>query len=703
MSALDKLLKRNTPENHVPADVKRICAMPTKVEPTEQLIEELSDFFLTPYVRNLGISLRPKQADAIVQFMATKGLFAPIGAGGGKTLVSLLLAHIGHSDLRLRKIMLIVPSALVSKLVDLELAEYRKWADFSFPVHVIAGRPTKTRKQIALSNRPGLYIYSYSMLSQPDAHEILSAVAPDMLILDEAHMVSNYKAARTHRLMTDYVDKAHPIFCAMSGTMTRKKLMDYFSLVRASLKGNSFLPSSHSLVSDWGAVIDAGSQCMDYVPRPAMSGLDHVYKWANRQFPGQITDPVDRASGLRKAFALRMKTTPGVVSSDDIDCEASLMFHNRPIYKKKEDVEDLPEYQHLTELIDQVQEAKTTPGGEPIDHAIHTYKWMTELTMGFYNELYWPDIETVARRRDITATTAARLLEYSREHLSATQEYQKALRDWFKDNRMPELDTPLLVGNSMYHHGHKYVGAHLYEKWKERRDLNYKYEDHPKHDEFMKLFNGEILDRDSRAIRIWDYKIKAAVDFAEKFIEQAHKKASDGKGLILWYYHDEVGRWLAEMCHERGLEYEHCMAGNRGAAILMDVENSKGKILICSLGSHGTGRNMQYQHTQYYVEWYRSATTAEQAIARQHRLGQEADSVTCVTCHTTEFDQMNFASTLNDVLYQHQAMGTTMRMIMASYEPRPRIFPYHVIRERGIMTTHQPDREMLRKMEVMFI
>ena len=671
---LAQILSDSKSRYHISPEVKRICDMPLKCEVSEDLIQALSENYLQPEIRAQGIALRPSQADGLIQFAAADGLFAPIGAGGGKTLLSLLLAHIGHAEMGLKKIMLLVPAQLVGKLLDHELSYYRKWINLSFSVHCLAGRPKSRRLHIARSNRPGLYIYSYSMLSCPDAEDVLSLVAPEMIIADEAHCIAG-QSARADRF-SRYMDFAQPIFVPMSGTMTSKRISDYANLARAALKTNNFLPTSNMLTNDWGAVLDADTNYMDRVPAGVSGGLDYVYGWALNSAPANtITYPAITASGLRQAYCYRMATTPGVSVSSVLDCEASLLIHNKPTTMPEED----PAIVQLKKHMDVVDELMIAPNGDEISHAFHTFKWQSELTVGFYNELYWPTVGIVAKKAEISDHDALDLLSRSQMHFEAHQQYNRDLRKWIGYNAKKGLDTPMLIGNSMYNHGAEAVGEPLYASWSHMKSLD---------------FDGRI-ERISRAVRVCDFKIKAAASFAKEYRKEFQK------GMLFWYNHQEIGRWLFEVFSAEGLDPLLCEAGDAAAKIFLDEEACKGRIILATYNSHGTGRNLQFFDTQYFVEWPRPAKTAEQVIAREHRLGQKSDEVTCITNMSTDFDYMCFAATLNDALYIHQSNGTPQRLILSAYEPRPRIFPPHVLRERGFTLVYDLNNDLLHKLEAM--
>ena len=184
-------------------------------------------------------------------------------------------------------------------------------------------------------------------------------------------------------------------------------------------------------------------------------------------------------------------------------------------------------------------------------------------------------------------------------------------------------------------------------------------------------------ERDSRAIRVCDWKIAHLVEHAKM-----HRDGNPDKGIIFWIHHQEVGAWLVEALGAAGLRgVTHAKAGDNEK--ILDPRVSK-NIVVASIDAHGTGKNLQAFEHMAVVQWPRSARVAEQLIGRLHRRGQQADELVIRTCNTLPFDQMNFAACLNDALYIHQSTGDRQKLIYASYDPVPKIFPHHVMVANGL-------------------
>jgi hypothetical protein len=94
-----------------------------------------------------------------------------------------------------------------------------------------------------------------------------------------------------------------------------------------------------------------------------------------------------------------------------------------------------------------------------------------------------------------------------------------------------------------------------------------------------------------------------------------------------------------------------------------------------------------------FLQWPRSAKQAEQVLGRQHRNGQKKKAIMAQTIVCDPWDDLNFAATLNDALYIHQSMGAGQKLIYANYDPLPKVFPSHVLDERGAETMASLGRE----------
>lgn len=659
------------------AEISRVISLPCVRPMDEHEIECFNRDHIQAQYFEKGFRLFNTQAEAVSAYELFGGLFAPIGVGWGKTLITLMVANAAYAK-GLQRMLLLVPPEVTAQLVETDIPWARSRVAINYPIHVLGGRPMDYRRSLCNSKRKGLYIMPYSLLSTKDTSDNLAAMQPELLIADEAHKLAKASAARTRRvihMLEDAKKRGKPMeMVLLSGTITKKSIKDYYHLIVPCLKNNCPLPLSGMMANDWAALVDAQASSADSPPA-ATTPIIPLVQWARKHFPDLKGGfPMD-VQGFRAAYKHRLNTAPGVVSSGDAQIGTSLILANRPV----EGYEANPGWKELKRLMDQVTNMWLTPNGDEIEHAIHTWKWLNELSTGFYNELTWPTPAKLAEKRRLPEKDAEEILTHARIHHTSGQMYAKLLRDFLMNSSRPGLDTPFLVGQDMMRNAAKHVPATMYTAWREWKDLD---------------FEGRP-ERDSRAVRVCDYKIKAAVAWAKAM------RAEEGKGragAIVWYYHQEVGTWLAEEMRLAGLDTLHCPAGDRGNADILNPAH-KHKIVVASYTAHGTGKNLQHFQEQYFVQWPRDASVAEQTLGRTHRNGQLADELTVHTNQTLLFDQLNFAACLNDSLYIHQSTGNRQKLIYASYDPLPKIFPPAVLYQRGLETTKLDDRQeqMLRE------
>lgn len=660
-SILDRLTKRadafTQARIEVP-DIERICALPIIPHLKRSEIETFCREYVLAEPFDRGFRLFENQCRALLEYIAYKGLLGPIGVGKGKTLISVKIPDIAWRK-GLRKILLLVPSSVYGQLTRNDLQWIRQHVAIQVPFHGLGSLSSKGRLALAYSGRKGCYILPYSCLSTQDSVEVLRAVGPECIVLDEAHLVKNAAAARTKRLR-EYVRQSEQRgneveLVALSGTITNKSILDYHHLIGSALRQLSPLPISPIIANEWATVLDADADMATGDTGP----IEPLVAWARRNFP-KANIPFGLA-GFRSAYRLRLTTAPGVVATSDSSLKTSLTLCTRAV-KRYEEHKDWAE---LNRLMTQVIDEWTTPTGDEIDHAIHTFKWLYELTSGFYNRLSWPEPDVLATRTETTVKRATRMLSLAMEHHEVAQEYARELRAWLRTSSRPGLDTPMTVGKSMSKDGDSWVTKKLYDIWLAKKELEH---------EFKTKFSARrMMSRDSDPVRVCSFKIDQMVNWVTK---------TDPKGAIIWVYHTDLGTWAFDALKEAGVDPLHCIAGEHSNRVIRDHKNGD-RIIVASMSAHGTGKNLQHFQHSYFLQWPRSATLAEQVLGRMHRTGQKADELNPRLNNTTEFDVLNFAACLNDALYNQQTTGNRQRLIYCAYDPLPAVFPVAVLRERG--------------------
>ena len=475
----------------------------------------------------------------------------------------------------------------------------------------------------------------------------------------------------------------------MSGTITNKSLDDYHHLITWALRDGSPVPHAHTTAMAWGTLIDSGSE---YVNEHQAGPLRPLVRWAASSF--QDKGPFkDTISDFRRAFKLRLMSAPGVVCTGDAEIGTSLMIEKCDTVR--------PAGHQLVEFMRQVQEEFITPNGDEIDHAFHTYKWLSELTAGFYNLLLWPEPEQIAKKLGGDLSRAEEAIELGQEYHHHHQAWAKQVRIFCEDAPLG-IDTPMEVAKRINEQARRedkkiqkaeaLMGLIYEESISFPEELTEPYWAMKEIERESNERFGFLVERLGQVCRVDDYKIKTAIEWAKKI------QVDQGEGCILWYYHNAVGDWLRDMAQEVGLDVLYAYAGENEEII--DPANA-GKVVIASMGAHGTGKNLQHFGEQCFVQWPRHAPLAEQVLGRTHRTGQQRDELVARRFDAGSFDSVNFAACLNDAVYIHQSTGQRQKLVFARYEPLPSVFSPEFLREQGA-DPKMLNREQRLMMETLF-
>lgn len=641
MSSLEAFLNSKAQLSPVSQrEIARICCLPVPEKLTLEEKERFHKQNSNVMAYQKGFRFLEPQMEAIAQYNKYKKGFFPIGVGWGKTLICEIIASLAYED-GIDKIMLLIPPNVYTQFMRRDIPWARNKVPITVPFHGLGAKSKRQRYAIANSGRRGCYVVPYSVLSREDARSIVEAIEPKLVICDEAHYLKNPKAARTKRLLAFIKDRSVAGVC-LSGTITDKSIRNYHHLIRWCLGEHCPLPHSPITAGEWSLIIDA-----DAAPSASQTGpIMPLVHWARANFPNEEI-PLG-ISGFRHAYRLRLTNCPGVTVTGDQEIGTSLTFHNIPSPYEMG--------QECKELIRQVEDDYITPNGDPIDHAIHTWRHLYALNHGFWHKLYWPAPEVFARNHKCAIVEAERRIQEGKDHHEAHNEYTKALRSWLSNTNRAGLDTPMLVGQYMEQHKGKGLPYELYHLWKTAKELE---------------IDGMAV-RYKEPIYVDDFKVKAAVDWAKDHPRKA----------IIWYYYDGLGRWLISELQKAGIDAHWCPAGREHNDYIMNPA-AAGRVVVASMSAHGTGKNLQHFQHVYYAQWPRSAIMAEQSIGRVHRKGQEADEILADQCLTTQWDRLNLAACLNDALYISQSTGQRQKVIYGNYDPLPEVYPSEFLRERG--------------------
>lgn len=379
-------------------EFRRILELPVH-DPPQEHWDNVADLITEHTKTPQGtMRLKPIQGQMCAEAYDAGGLFAMAPVGSGKTLPSLLIPSLLGA---VRPILLVKASLRAKTISD------QRYYGEHFRIH------------------DGIRLLSYDMLSQPHAQDILLDLNPDMIIADEAQALKNMSAARTRRFLRFMNIAARNgsriKFIALSGTMTRRALKDYWHLMcLAHPAGGSPLPYREAVLERWGMALDAK---VDEFRRVAPGVLLQLADG----FGVDAGEPLVRArAGLHR----RMVSTLGVVSMEASSCDKPLTLHGCK----------LPLPNKIAAAMHHLRTTFETPCGDECDSTLEVWRHARELACGFYS-VWDPE---------------------------APKPWLEARKDWHRFVRRvlarddPKLDSPFLIAK-------EYADHPLHRAWEEIR------------------------------------------------------------------------------------------------------------------------------------------------------------------------------------------------------------------------------------------
>lgn len=640
-------------------DMKRIVELPVVQRPNQEWATVYSPTIVRPdaplNADGSRFALKVEQAWALHAYRTYGGLIAPIAVGGGKTLVTLAIAQAAIWERRHKRVLLLVPNDAIIQLVEKDIPWAKKRIRMDYSWHLIAGKPPQVRAKIATSGEPGVYIMSYSQLSTSDSVDLLQAIQPTAIVADEAHRLSNPRAARTKRLfqiLSDLQAKAAGTkvdYVFLSGTLTRKRLMDMHRLMLLGLGPLAPVPVQYHVMKEWDNQLSTDNQTM-----MIDDTLHPLIAWAQSYFPSEIQDLKINTVGARRAFALRMRHAPGVVTSIEGSTEASLLIEDTasPITPSDPDA-----YAKLLEHVANLDKYGIKPNGDMVPTPMHLFKERFELTSGIYNDKYWPPVEEIQRIRGISFNEALDLMGKSKEWLREEQTLFSLIFQFTKNSPVG-LDTPRDIGQAIAQGKSHMLPPDLVAQYHRVKSLD---------------FPGRLERRD-RVVRVCDFKVRAVVD--------AVSKRPKEEGCLVWAYNVGVQEWLSEALKAAGEPVISCRAGDDSAKRLILDPANKHCVFVCSLTAYSEILNLQHLGINYYAQWPRQAKVIEQSLGRTHRSGQERDEIVAYTFLQTDIDHEIMGASLVDATYAHQILRSPQKAVVARYNPPPKLPPLELLYER---------------------
>lgn len=283
-------------------ELHRILSLPWREPPSQSdsEAENLAKFLTARFAKNNSPypgALRPIQALALREAWEAKGLVAMMAVGTGKSLCAWLIPLI----LDAVRPLYCCPAGMVGP-IQTEFAKFMPhWhGPFSYPV--------LSYSKLAAPKAAAVYDAKGDLFRAP----LLDRLAPDLIVLDEAHACGNSGSATTKRIRA-YL-KANPTtkVVVMSGTLLRTSINQGAHLMDWALGAGSPLPRDFEERMAWAAALDAGA---------AGGGLTFDAGALTKMLqPGEGTD----LDTVRKAVGRRILYTPGVIGTQGQIVDAGL-------------------------------------------------------------------------------------------------------------------------------------------------------------------------------------------------------------------------------------------------------------------------------------------------------------------------------------------------------------------------------------------
>lgn len=446
----------------------------------------------TQYLRVPGgtQTLRPIQAKALQDLHDAGGSYDPIPVGEGKTLVSYLAPVVLDAE----RPLLVVPAKLRDKTIREFAALSQHWR-----------------------GHPGMQIVSYEKLSRENGTKFLQKYRPDFLIFDESHRLKNRSAAVTRKIQYYLQALPNTRVLAMTGTSTKRSLLDFAHVLRWALPQSYPLPRDPDELEVWANAVD------EIKPHENRLAAD----------PGALLNlctPVEQTRGIegvRKAVRRRIQETQGVVTCDSQSVDASLNIELTLEDNYGQEVREL-----ATRLRDGFLpngDVYVVEGNEQL--ALST-KWriMRTLTSGF-----WYDWDP----------------RPPQDWLELRSTWRKAVRQILEAN-VPGLESEALIARAAVAGKINKGVQDLYARWRAERDKH-------KWDTVPVWVDDAIIER----VANWSKEHKGLIWVSEVALGQRLEKE-----LGLPYFHqlgkDKIGRPVESMQSKHGSVVVSVQANSEG-------------------------------------------------------------------------------------------------------------------------------------------
>ncbi len=553
-------------------------------------------------------TLNLPQAAALFEMGITGGLLGLIGTGCGKTLCD-LLAPMAVPDCKIA--VLLIPPGLVTQLI----AEYELVREhFDVPSLLVWG-------DVLL---PGKQVRAPYFAIDPDPE------VPTLNVYPYSRLSLPKSTVKLDEIGPDLIiaDECHKLRHAATATTSRVlKRFDRYPDTRLCAWSGSVTDSSPK---DYAHILNMALRSKSPLPNdPAV-----VDDWARAIEPGSWPAPpgallalCNPGEHIHDGFHRRLVESRGVITTTTAAIDAELVIEERT-------APDLPEA--VENALHLLRETWQRPDGEELIDPLTVARCARELACGFYYRWKFPRGEPTAL-----------ILEW----LDIRKLYRSELRE-FLAVRRDHLDSPHLceLAAQRFHHDiaipYRPAGTSA-EEWAYRHPI-WKSQFWPAWRDIKSLVQPE-----TEAVWVDDY-----------LVDDAAAWGLDNHGII-WYESAAFGMRIAE---HSGLT----MHGGGPDAGKLIAENDGKRSIVCSIKSHGTGRDGLQRHyaDQLIAQPMSSSSGWEQLLARLFRIGQKAPRVYArFYRHTLEL-RAQVDQALARALYVQSTMGNSQKLLSGFLNPK---------------------------------
>ena len=269
---------------------------------------------------------------------------------------------------------------------------------------------------------PPLGLFTYENLSSKKHAELLFDFAPDYIIMDEAHRISNPDNVRFRRLR-EYVRQKDVPVTVLSGTLLRAKVSKTATLLSLLFEDKSFLPRQELILKKFETIFMGNYSDQEWVR--AFREAYKVPSWVGKSTPAIVENARERISEIKGVYIYSHS------SAKDIP----LTFFTLPVPKDAEIETTLTELKESGELLGQA-----ITGGEEL------WRLENQVRQGFLYETDWDaipggkDFERIADEKLWFKAVAEEL----RIHACRGYDSPSLIDEWCRNNQDSGLKPKLL-------------------------------------------------------------------------------------------------------------------------------------------------------------------------------------------------------------------------------------------------------------------